>query len=99
MLKEKILKGASIMCEGNVNIGNIEMDNTIMVEVVFPNVKGKALARQGDQFFIIPGLGHWKGREVKVDKNSIVKVPSFLMGISMIYDSLEEAAEFFKENF
>lgn len=72
----------------------------ITVEVVVPNVKGKAIVTKGDATFIVQAKGYSKGQELMIDLDSAVKMPSFLFALATLYDNnTKDAINFIKENF
>jgi hypothetical protein len=71
----------------------------IIVKIVVPNVNGKAIAQSGDQIFILPADGYHKDEEVFVNRNGLIKVPSMLYALSIVFDdNFADAVKFIKEN-
>ncbi len=71
----------------------------IMVRIVIPNINGKAVAQQADSIYVLPADGFHKGQEMLVNKNKLIKVPSMLYALSILFeDNFAEAVKFIKEN-
>lgn len=65
--------------------------------VIHSNVGGKSLVQTGDECYIVNYVGQYKNQEIVFDESEAIKLPSLVIGMSLLLESTDKIREFVKE--